>query len=101
MAQRRHELGVGAAVTRPDHLVELLGAVPDDPGALEVWVSRAGRIEAYREEWAVAPEQLRDRPSELCQQRDWDQAVRTTELLVRAAVPGPEQDLELGIEMGR
>ncbi|HVL04303.1 MAG TPA: hypothetical protein VM386_07695 [Acidimicrobiales bacterium] len=67
---------------------------------MELSVDRAGRIEAYREEWAVTPEQLRERPSEFCQQLAWLQAVHITEVLVRVAAPRLEQGSRARIEMG-
>ncbi len=82
VAERRHELGVRAAITQPDHVVAIIGSVPtNNPEATRSWINSAARIEAYREEWAVAPERLRERPRDACQKRAWDVAVRTTELL--------------------
>lgn len=57
VAERRHELGVAATVTQPAHVVAIIGSVPTtSPEATRSWISSAARIEAYREEWAVAPE---------------------------------------------
>jgi hypothetical protein len=73
VAERRHELGFRAAITQPVHVVDIIGAVPtDSPEATRRWINFAARIEAYREEWAVAPERLRERPWDACQQRAWD-----------------------------
>jgi acyl carrier protein phosphodiesterase len=98
VAERRHELGFRAAITQPAHVVDIIGAVPtDSPEATRRWITSAARIEAYREEWAVAPERLRERPWDACQQRAWDEAVRTTELLAR---PAPERTAEQGVDHG-
>jgi capsid protein len=102
VAERGHELGFRAAITQPAHVVDIIGAVPtDSPEATRRWINSAARIEAYREEWAVAPERLRERPWDACQQRAWDEAVRTTELLARP-VPARtvERCLDHGMELG-
>ncbi|HSH59995.1 MAG TPA: hypothetical protein VK988_10210, partial [Acidimicrobiales bacterium] len=102
VAERRHELGVRAAITQPDHVVAIIGSVPThNPEAAERWINSSARIEAYREEWAVAPERLRERPRDACQERAWGVAVRTTELLARP-VPGRgmEQSVDHGMELG-
>jgi conjugative relaxase-like TrwC/TraI family protein len=102
VAERRHGLGVRAAITQPDHVVAIIGSAPtNDPGATERWINSAARMEAYREEWAVAPERLRERPRDACQERAWDVAVHTTELLARP-VParGIERSMDHGMELG-
>ncbi len=102
VAERRHELGVRAALTQPDHVVAIIGSVPtNNPEAAKRWINSAARMEAYREEWAVAPERLRERPRDACQERAWDVAVRTTELLARP-VPGRgiERSVDQGMELG-
>ena len=99
--QRRHELGASAAVTQPDHVVGLIGVVPrGDPEAMERWVTSAGRIEAYREEWGVDPERLRERPMDRCQGQAWDADVHITEMLARPAPPAPALDLDLDLGIG-
>ncbi|MDP9454086.1 MAG: AAA family ATPase, partial [Actinomycetota bacterium] len=98
VAERRHELGVRAAITQPDHVVAIIGSVPtNNPEASRSWINSAARIEAYREEWAVAPERLRQRPRDACQERAWDVAVRTTELLAR---PLPARGMERSVDYG-
>jgi conjugative relaxase-like TrwC/TraI family protein len=98
VAERRHELGVRAAITQPDHLLDIIGSVPTNtPEATRSWINSAARIEAYREEWAVAPERLRERPRDACQERAWDVAVRTTELLAR---PVPRRSVERSVDHG-
>jgi hypothetical protein len=97
VTQRRRELAVLAAVTRPDHVVELVGSAPaGDPGALARWATMAGRIEGYREHWGVRPEQLPERPADRCQAEEWDLAIETAEILL----PPPTPSLERGIDMG-
>ena len=86
MTKRRRDLGVAAAITQPGHVIDLIGAVPsDNPAAVQLWTNMAGRIEAYREEWGVAPQQLRERPLDACQAREWDVAVHSSEMLARPA----------------
>ncbi len=101
VAERRHELGVRAAITQPDHVVALIGPVPTStPEATRLWTSMAGHIEAYREEWAVAPEQLRQRPGDACQEQAWQASVRMSELLARPPAPVIERSLDHGVELG-
>ena len=98
---RRRDLGVAAAITQPDHVVDLIGAVPaDNPAALLRWTNMAGRIEAYREEWDVEPDQLREPPLDVCQARDWDVAVHASEMLARPLAPALDRDLDHGLELG-
>jgi conjugative relaxase-like TrwC/TraI family protein len=101
IAKRRRDLGVAAAITQPDHVVDLIGAVPaDDPPALQRWTNMAGRIEAYREEWDVGPEELRERPLDACQAREWEVAVHTSQLLARPPAPALDRGVDHGIELG-
>ncbi|MBW3651885.1 MAG: AAA family ATPase, partial [Actinobacteria bacterium] len=98
IAKRRRELGVAAAITQPDHVVDLIGAVPsDNPASLQRWTNMAGRIEAYREEWSVAPERLAERPPDLCQGRAWEAAVHTAQLLSEPPAPVVERGLDQGV----
>jgi hypothetical protein len=70
VAERRHELRLRAAITQPAHVVAIIGSVPiDSPEATQRWITSAARIEAYREEWSLAPETLRQRPRDACQER--------------------------------
>jgi conjugative relaxase-like TrwC/TraI family protein len=101
VANRRHELGVSAAITQPDHVVDLIGAVPTgDREATGMWIKRASWIESYREEWGVEPERLRERPLDPCQGQEWDLAVRLSEVLARPLAPTVERSLEPGMERG-
>ncbi len=101
VTERRRELGVAAAITQPGHVVDLIGAVPtDNPASLQRWTNTAGRIEAYREEWGVAPDQLRERPLDACQARDWDVAVHMSEMLARPPAPTLDRGVDHGIELG-
>jgi hypothetical protein len=98
VAERRRELGVAAAITQPDHVVDLIGAVPsDNPASLQRWTNMAGHIEAYREEWGVAPERLTERPRDLCQGRAWEAAVHTAQLVSVPPAPVLERGLDRGI----
>ncbi len=79
VAERRHELGFRAAITQPAYVVDIIGSVPiDSPEATRRWITSAALIEAYRDEWPLAPETLRQRPRDACQARAWDAAVRIT-----------------------
>ncbi|HEV2069508.1 MAG TPA: AAA family ATPase, partial [Acidimicrobiales bacterium] len=98
VAERRRELGVAAAITQPDHVVDLIGAVPsDNPASLQRWTNMAGHIEAYREEWGVAPERLTERPRDLSQGRAWEAAVHTAQLVSAPPAPVLERGLDRGI----
>ncbi|MBW3615912.1 MAG: hypothetical protein KY439_11495, partial [Actinobacteria bacterium] len=101
VTKRRRDLGVAAAITQPDHVLDLIGAVPtDNPAALVHWTNMAGRIEAYREEWGVPPEQMRERPLDACQAREWDVSVNTSEMLARPSAPALDRGVDHGIELG-
>ncbi|MDP8931328.1 MAG: hypothetical protein M3O70_22850, partial [Actinomycetota bacterium] len=102
VTKRRRELGVAAAITQPDHIVDILGTVPSHEGdALERWTSLAGRIEAYGEEWGVEPQRLTERPRELCQGQAWEAAVQVAQLVSEPPAPVPERglDREFGLEL--
>ena len=97
---RRVALGMHAVATRPTHLVELLGPVPGD-AADATWAELAGRVEAYREEWGVRPEDLREPPLDGAQLREWRATVQTAEVLshVDAGHLDDDADLGAGIEL--
>ncbi len=98
VTKRRRELGVAAAITRPDHVVDLIGAVPsDNPASLQRWTAMAGHIEAYREEWGVEPQRLTERPRDLCQGRAWEAAVHTAQLVSEPPAPVLERGLDRGL----
>ena len=96
VATRRAALGIAAAAEQPDHLIELLGPVPEDDRAGAGWTQFASRVEAYREEWNIEPDQLRDPPRDAIQYREWDTAVKTIELINRLSTPHINHDLERG-----
>ncbi|MDP9020997.1 MAG: ATP-binding domain-containing protein, partial [Actinomycetota bacterium] len=101
VANRRHELGVTAAITQPDHVVDLIGAVPTgDLEATRTWIKRASWIESYREEWGVEPERLRERPLDACQGQEWDRSVHLAEVLARPPLPTMGRSLDHGMEHG-
>ncbi len=101
VANHRHELGVTAAIRQPDHVVDLIGAVPtDNPEATRTWVKRASCIESYREEWGVEPERLRERPLDACQGQEWDRSVYLAEVLARPLLPTMGRSLDHGMEQG-
>ncbi len=101
VAERRHELGLRAAITEPAHVVAIIGSVPTTSSeATRSWISSAARIESYREEWGVAPERLRERPGDDCQEQAWEVAVRTTEILARSQARTVERSIDHGVELG-
>jgi hypothetical protein len=99
VTKRRRDLGVAAAVTQPDHIVDILGAPPstDARGAVGRWMAMAGHIEAYREEWGVEPQRLTERPRDLCQGQAWEAAVHAAQLLSEPPAPVVERGLDRGI----
>jgi len=105
VATRRAALGIAAAAEQPDHLIELLGPVPQDDHARAGWTQYASRVEAYREEWGIESDQLRHPPRDAIQYREWDTAVHTIELINRLDnlqhQRGHDRSLErgLGIEL--
>ncbi|MGQ0432443.1 MAG: MobF family relaxase [Microthrixaceae bacterium] len=105
VAIRRGALGVAATAEPPDHLIDLLGPVPNNDRARAGWTQYATRVEAYREEWGVEPDQLRQPPRDAVQHREWDNAVHTIELINRLDnlqhQRGRDRSLErdLGIEL--
>jgi hypothetical protein len=46
VADRRAALAAAAVATQPDHLVQLIGPVPEDGAGRERWSRLAGRLEA-------------------------------------------------------
>ncbi len=101
VTRRRRELGVAAAVTQPDHVVELIGPAPaGDPDEVQRWTNLAGRIEGYREHWGVEPDELLTRPVESCQAQEWDLAIETTRVLMPPPAPSLERGLDMGIDLG-
>ncbi len=94
---RRHELGAIVADTEPAHVVELIGAKPSDTGAGVRWTELAGRIEAYREEWCVEPDQLGQRPLDQVQAREWDASIHAVRLLSARHRPSIGRSAEVGI----
>ena len=85
-----------AAATQPSHVVDLIGAKPDGPEASCRWTERAGRIEAYREEWGVEPSHLWERPRDHVQAREWDVSI----LALRVLAGQLQRNLGRGIEVG-
>ncbi|MGI8758399.1 MAG: hypothetical protein ACR2K0_03755, partial [Acidimicrobiales bacterium] len=83
--------------TQPAHIVDLIGAKPSDTAASRRWTDFAGRIEAYREEWGVEPDQLRQRPLDQVQAREWDASVHAVRLLSASLTPSIGRGVEVGI----
>ena len=101
VANRRHELGLTAAIRQSDHVVDLIGPVPRDaPEATRTWIKRASWIESYREEWSADPERLRERPIDACQGQEWDRSVHLAEVLARPPLPTMGRSLDRGMEQG-
>ncbi|MBW3616085.1 MAG: ATP-binding domain-containing protein, partial [Actinobacteria bacterium] len=100
VSARRVALGVVAVMEQPDHLVELLGAMPDDEAERRRWTRLASQVEAYREQWGVEPDQLRIPPIDGVQYREWSASIASVETLRRLERPTPELRLERGLELG-
>jgi conjugative relaxase-like TrwC/TraI family protein len=73
---RRSELGRRALIEQPEHLVQLIGAVPDNPKEAELWRMEAGRIEAFREQWNVPADRVHEAPRDGIEYREWADTVR-------------------------
>jgi AAA domain/UvrD-like helicase C-terminal domain len=101
VAYRRQALGLQAVATQPQHLVDLLGAVPGDDTGRARWARAASGIEAYREQWGVEPEDLHLPPVDGVQHRHWTASVETVETLRRLDALRVERgiDRSLGIEL--
>ena len=97
VADRRRVLALNAVSTAPGHVVALLGPVPDEPSARQRWATLAGRVESYREEWDVDPDQIRTPPVDGVQYREWTNAVRSIELIEQIEAVGLEHSLERGL----
>lgn len=100
---RRIELGRQAVLDQPDHLTQMLGPYPARHPARDRWMSAAARIEAYREEWGVAPADLHQSPTDDIQHHEWQHVIdipRRLEALTRPA-PARTRDLrDHGVEQG-
>ena len=94
-----------AARRQPTHLVDLLGNLPADADLAASWTTRAGRIEAYREQWGIAESSVCERPSDRVQAADWEMTVggelRTMAIESRLTTRELERSpgRELGIEL--
>jgi conjugative relaxase-like TrwC/TraI family protein len=97
VADRRAALAADAVATQPDHLVQLIGPVPDDGTGRERWSRLAGRVEAYREQWGIEPEDIRHPPIDGTQYREWNAAVKTVEMIERLNRPHLEHRLDRGL----
>jgi conjugative relaxase-like TrwC/TraI family protein len=75
---RRYEyrLGQAASYTQPEHVMGLLGPLPERVGHVERWQSAAGAIEAYRTRWNIAGSAaLGPEPADPEQHAHWDATV--------------------------
>src|SRR5205085_2433733 len=73
---RQAHLSELAVREQPQHLTDLLGPIPDEPDLADRWAQHAGRVEAYREEWGIAPDELDTLPRDSVQRVAWSEAVR-------------------------
>ena len=74
-AIRRYEyrLGQAAIYARPEHLLNVLGPLPDRITDTERWQVAAGAIEAYRSRWNIAAgESIDTEPTNPEQRAHWD-----------------------------
>ncbi|MGH9192073.1 MAG: MobF family relaxase [Acidimicrobiales bacterium] len=101
VASRRQALGLQAVATQPEHLVDLLGPVPDDDAGRSRWARAASGIEAYREHWGIEPQALHQPPVDGVQHHDWTASVKRVEMLRRLDALHVERgiDRSLGIEL--
>ncbi|HSH61873.1 MAG TPA: hypothetical protein VK988_19940, partial [Acidimicrobiales bacterium] len=58
VAARRRDLALAAERDQPAHVVRLVGPPPREAEAREDWLTSAGAVEAYREQWRVAGERI-------------------------------------------
>lgn len=100
VAARRAALRTCALATQPAHLVEMLGPVPDDDFGEERWASRAGRIEAYREQWGAAADRVRTSPADGVQYREWSAAVHIPDQFERLQAQAIERAQQRGVDRG-
>jgi hypothetical protein len=97
VADRRRDITVHALETHPNHLEQLLGPVPDDLTDRLRWAARAGRIEAYREEWGIPADEVHRPPPDAIQHREWEGAgLRALETARRLEAVSIERGLERG-----
>ena len=100
VTRRRQHLGIQAAEHQPAHVIDLLGPYPDNPDHAERWAARAARIESYREEWNVEPDQLRTPPADRTQARSWQTDIGTVIDNQRLHTRLAARHLELGRSRG-
>jgi AAA domain/UvrD-like helicase C-terminal domain len=101
VTDRGAALAAAAVATQPDHLVQLIGPVPEDIAGRERWCRLAGRVEAYREHWGINPKDIRHPPIDGTQHKEWTAAVKTVEMIQRINQPRLDHGLQrdLGIEL--
>lgn len=63
VSSRRCELGLAAEASPPPHVLRLLGPPPVHTADRERWLTKAGGLEACREQWRVEPDQLGRKPN--------------------------------------
>lgn len=100
VAARRLDLGVRAAIEQPDHLVDLLGPVPADLDGRSHWTAQGARVEAYREQWNVAPDQLRVAPIDGVQHREWSASIERMVVIQRLEAVQIESSVDRGLDRG-
>jgi hypothetical protein len=99
----RLELGREATITQPDHLTQMLGPYPDRHPARDRWMFAAARVEAYREEWGVEPDELHRSPIDGIQHREWQSVVDIPRRLEALTRPAPSRTRDVpdhGVEQG-
>jgi conjugative relaxase-like TrwC/TraI family protein len=97
---RRDALGLASLLNPPQRLVDLVGPVPDTEPERQRWATLAGRVEAYREQWSVAPDDLRQPPVDGAQYREWNTAVHSLEIAERLDRLALERSIDRGIDRG-
>lgn len=84
--QRMLELGKHAASNHPKYIDAILGPCPDRHPARDRWIVAASRVEAYREEFNIDPDNVSRPPTDGVQRRAWTAAVDTPRRARQAAI---------------
>lgn len=102
VAARRRDLALSAERHPSPHVLRLVGPPPLDDDARERWLTSAGAVEAYREQWRVEPDRIgREESLRGAQALAWEDAELQLESgppeldWLRCAHPAPDRGLGL------